>query len=114
VENYKEFFYALAGLAGESQNFDGNGYYVRFQTGGGTQAVSTGTATGGAAPLVGNTVKVPIGTRPRFPGKRPPYQPEATCHRQQRPNLNGPAAAKGPADGSAAPTATAARAARTR
>ena len=23
--NYKEFWYAMAGLAGESQNFDGNG-----------------------------------------------------------------------------------------
>ena len=36
-ENYKEFFYALVGIAGEGQNFDGNGMYVRFQTGGGSQ-----------------------------------------------------------------------------
>ena len=34
-ENYKDFLYALVGLAGEGQNFDGNGQYVRFQTGGG-------------------------------------------------------------------------------
>ena len=44
VENYKEFFYTLVGLAGEGQNFDGNGMYVRFQTGGGSQTVSLGQA----------------------------------------------------------------------
>ena len=44
VENYKEFFYTLVGLAGEGQNFDGNGMYVRFQTGGGSQTVSLGDA----------------------------------------------------------------------
>ena len=27
--NYKEFWYAMAGLAGESQNFDGNGAFIR-------------------------------------------------------------------------------------
>ena len=41
-ENYKDFFYAMVGLAGEGQNFDGNGMYVRFQTGGGAQQVSLG------------------------------------------------------------------------
>ena len=39
VENYKEFFQALVGLSGESQNFDGNGTYTRFQTGGGANTV---------------------------------------------------------------------------
>ena len=33
--NYREFRYTLVGLAGEGQNFDGNGQYVRFQPGGG-------------------------------------------------------------------------------
>ena len=42
AENYKEFWYTMVGLAGEGQNFDGNGSYVRFQTGGGTQTVSSG------------------------------------------------------------------------
>ena len=44
-ENYKEFFYALVGIAGEGQNFDGNGMYVRFQTGGGSQPVSLGPSS---------------------------------------------------------------------
>ena len=48
VENYKEFFYTLVGLAGEGQNFDGNGMYVRFQTGGGTHTVSLGKSTSGS------------------------------------------------------------------
>ncbi len=41
-ENYKEFWYTMVGLAGEGQNFDGNGMYVRFQPGGGDQTISTG------------------------------------------------------------------------
>ena len=50
VENYKEFWYALVGLAGEGQNFDGNGTYVRFQTGGGSQHGLAGQARPGDAP----------------------------------------------------------------
>src|SRR5439155_23217717 len=42
VENYKEFWQVLVGLSGESQNFDGNGGYTRFQTGGGSNTVPTG------------------------------------------------------------------------
>jgi hypothetical protein len=91
VENYKEFFYTLVGLAGEGQNFDGNGMYVRFQTGGGSQTVSLGS---GSDALYGNNIAVPLGNRPAWPGKRPPYKPNATCYKQTRPNLNGPAAAK--------------------
>ena len=42
AENYKEFMWGLVGLAGEGQNFDGNGMYVRFQPGGGSNTVSLG------------------------------------------------------------------------
>jgi len=106
VENYKEFFYTLVGLAGEGQNFDGNGMYVRFQTGGGSQSVSLGSATSSTGQLFGNNVAVPLGNRPVYPGRRPPYKPDEPCFRQQRPDLNGPAAAK------SAPTGRAALAAR--
>ena len=102
VENYKEFFYTLVGLAGEGQNFDGNGMYVRFQTGGGSQTVSLGSATSSSGQLFGNNVAVPLGNRPFYPGKRSPYKPNATCYKQQRPNLNGPAAAKSPPTGAGA------------
>ena len=91
--NYKEFWYSLVGLSGEGQNSDGNGQYVRFQTGGGTQTVSL---TGGASTLFGNAACPPLGTRPAYTGKLPPYQPGKACYRQTLPDLNG--AAYGPSD----------------
>jgi phospholipid/cholesterol/gamma-HCH transport system substrate-binding protein len=91
-ENYKEFWYALTGIAGEGQSFDGNGPYVRFQTGGGPYQVSLASKTSGQ--LFGNSVAVPLGNRPAYPGKRPPYRPDVPCTSNQLPNLNGPAAAK--------------------
>jgi phospholipid/cholesterol/gamma-HCH transport system substrate-binding protein len=94
AENYKEFFYALVGIAGEGQNFDGNGMYVRFQTGGGSQTVSLGSPGTSTGQLFGNNVAVPLGNRPAYPGRRPPYEPDEPCYKQQIPNLNGPAAAK--------------------
>jgi phospholipid/cholesterol/gamma-HCH transport system substrate-binding protein len=106
--NYKEFWYALTGIAGEGQNFDGNGMYVRFQTGGGSQQVSLGNSSSNSGALFGNNVKAPLGNRPFFPGKRPPYRPDVPCTHNKLPNLNGPAAAKSAPTGST--TAQAARA----
>ena len=94
AENYKEFFWALVALAGEGQNFDGNGMYVRFQPGGGSESVSLGSASSSSGELFGNNVAVPLGNRPAYPGKRPPYRPDVPCHTNQLPDLNGPAAAK--------------------
>ncbi|MGH2967556.1 MAG: MlaD family protein [Solirubrobacteraceae bacterium] len=105
AENYKEFFWGLVALAGEGQNFDGNGMYVRFQPGGGSQGVSLGEAGTGAGQVFGNNVGVPLGNRPFHPGRRPPYRPDVPCHTNRLPNLNGPAAAKTPpTTTSAAPT----------
>jgi len=113
-ENYKDFFYGLVGLAGEGQNFDGNGMMVRFQTGGGAQQVSLGQGSAGSPPQFGGLPTPPLGNRPFYPGKIPPYRPDQPCHKQQLPNLNGPAAAKSP-PGAGAPTAqTTARAAKLR
>jgi phospholipid/cholesterol/gamma-HCH transport system substrate-binding protein len=104
VENYKEFFYTLVGLSGEGQNFDGNGMYVRFQTGGGSQTVSLGSQGSSTGQLFGNNVAVPLGNRPFYPGKRSPYKPKATCYKQRLPNLNGPASAKSAPTGAGAAT----------
>jgi phospholipid/cholesterol/gamma-HCH transport system substrate-binding protein len=105
AENYKEFFWGLVGLSGEGQNFDGNGMYVRFQPGGGSQAVTLGSAGPGA--VYGNNVAVPLGNRPFYPGKRPPYRPDVPCHTNKLPNLNGPAAAKSePTQSTAAASST--------
>ncbi|MEA2478282.1 MAG: phospholipid/cholesterol/gamma-HCH transport system substrate-binding protein, partial [Thermoleophilaceae bacterium] len=72
LENYKEFWQAMTSLSGESQNFDGNGQYTRFQPGGGTQTLSTGSTGfgdqgGNNPPLFGNAILQPIGTRPARP-----------------------------------------------
>jgi phospholipid/cholesterol/gamma-HCH transport system substrate-binding protein len=107
--NYKEFLWSLVGLSGEGQNFDGNGSYVRFQTGGGSQLLSVGQASTNSGQMFGNNVAVPLGNRPYYPGKRPPYRPDVPCYTQKLPDVNGPAAAKsapGKAPGSAAPTPT--------
>jgi phospholipid/cholesterol/gamma-HCH transport system substrate-binding protein len=95
VENYKEFWYTLVALAAEGQNFDGNGPYVRFQPGGGPFTISTGKSSFGGETLFGNAVSRPLGTRPKYPGKRPPYNSSFPCHRNALPDLNGPAADPG-------------------
>ncbi len=95
IENYKEFFQTLVGLAGESQNFDGNGGYTRFQTGGGTQTVSTG-AVPGLGPLFGNALRQPIGTRPAMPSKRPPYNRKLACFKNKLPDVNSARIGGGP------------------
>jgi phospholipid/cholesterol/gamma-HCH transport system substrate-binding protein len=94
AENYKEFWYTMVALAGEGQNFDGNGIYVRFQPGGGTQTVSTGKSSLSGDTLFANTPAKPIGTRPAYPGVRPPYKPDVPCYTQKIPDLNGAATGK--------------------
>jgi virulence factor Mce-like protein len=97
-ENYKEFWYSMVGLAGESQNFDGNGHYVRFAVGGGSQTISTGKYGGAnGAKLYGRVNDPPLGTRPAYPGKRSPYNHTAKCKDQKLPDLN--SAKTGGADG---------------
>ena len=97
VENYKEFWYAMVGLAGEGQNFDGNGQYLRLATGGGGHLIETGNSTNLGAPFFGNAISPPVGTRPAYPGRRPPYVSTTPCYRSPVPNVNGPAS-NGPPD----------------
>jgi hypothetical protein len=97
--NYREFFYGAAALAGESQGFDANGPFVRFQTGGGPEFVhmtEPGTIAGATSMWAFNIDNV-LGTRPRLPsGGLPPVRMDVPCHTQDVPNLNGPAGAVGP------------------
>jgi phospholipid/cholesterol/gamma-HCH transport system substrate-binding protein len=104
-ENYKEFFYALVGIAGEGQNFDGNGMYVRFQTGGGSQTLSLGPNSTNLGELFGNFIQAPLGNRPYYPGKPPAFKPDVPCYTQKLPNVNGPASAKSAPGGGTATTA---------
>ncbi|HEX4805869.1 MAG TPA: MlaD family protein [Conexibacter sp.] len=94
VENYKEFWYTMVGLAGEGATFDGNGSMIRTALGGGSQAVNFGTK---AKPVVGNAGLKPLGTSPLYPATKPAYDLTASCYRQALPNVNGPLAGPGAA-----------------
>jgi phospholipid/cholesterol/gamma-HCH transport system substrate-binding protein len=95
IQNYKEFFQSLVGLAGESQNFDGNGSYTRFQPGGGAETVSTGQLPS-TGKLFGNATAAPLGTKPAMPSRRPPYNRKVPCYKSRRPDLNGARTGAGP------------------
>jgi phospholipid/cholesterol/gamma-HCH transport system substrate-binding protein len=90
IPNYKEFWQTLTSLSGESQNFDGNGQYTRFQTGGGPETFSTGP-TGVSSfvgtPLLGNPSIAPVGTRPARPATKPPYNRKKKCYTNTPPDL---------------------------
>jgi phospholipid/cholesterol/gamma-HCH transport system substrate-binding protein len=96
--NYKEFWQTMVGLSGESQNFDGNGSYVRFQPGGGSQAVALGNPKSASGQLIGAAAARVQGVQPRYPGKRPPYVTSVPCYKSKIPDLNGSWAAKGPGE----------------
>jgi phospholipid/cholesterol/gamma-HCH transport system substrate-binding protein len=98
TENYKEFWWTMVGLSGESQNFDGNGSYVRFQPGGGSQAVALGNANSPTGQLIGSAAAAVQGVQPKYPGKRPPYVTSVPCYKSKIPNLNGSWGAKGPGE----------------
>jgi hypothetical protein len=87
LPNYKEFWQTMVALSGESQNFDGNGGYTRFQTGGGTDFVSTGPTTFGGPQLFGNAAATPIGSRPARPATKPPFNRKVPCYKSDLPNL---------------------------
>ena len=97
VENYKEFFQSAVNIAGEVQNFDGNGHYVRLQPGGGPVAARANNPSGGfeGETLYSNTISQPLGTRPIFAPK-PPIRADVPCAQSAPPDLNGPAARLGP------------------
>ncbi|HYI37912.1 MAG TPA: MlaD family protein [Thermoleophilaceae bacterium] len=95
VSSQDEFFQSLVGLSGESQNFDGNGNYVRFQTGGGTSLQTSGPINGGDK-LFANFVTPPLGTRPVRPSRTPPILRTSPCYKQKRPDLNSAKTGGGP------------------
>ncbi len=103
VENYKEFWYGLVGLAGIGQGFDGNGASAHFVVGNSGQTLKSApvsvlnTKIQGLH-LLARSPLVPLGTRPAYPAEEPTYQPLVPCDTQKVPNFNGPLS-QGPADG---------------
>jgi virulence factor Mce-like protein len=84
---YQEFFQTAVGLAGASQGFDGNGRYLRFQTGGGPIPINTSPLPT-EGPLRGNALRPVLGTRPAWPGQPPPKRRNVPCLASSAPNLN--------------------------
>jgi hypothetical protein len=71
---------------------------VRFQPGGGSQAVALGNANSPTGQLIGSAAAPVQGVQPKYPGKRPPYVTSVPCYKSKIPNLNGSWAAKGPGE----------------
>lgn len=99
--NYREFLYAVSNLAGATQNFDGNGPYLRAQAGGGPILVGEPNPTGNPANFsdqinYAHTIEAPLGTQPQL-GGRPPFKPDVRCHTNPVPDINGPLGQVGPA-----------------
>jgi len=103
VEDYKEFWYSLVGLAGLGQGSDGNGTAAKLLVGNSGATVRSqpasilGTKLKGAE-LLARSPLTPLGTRPAFPATEPTYEPLVPCYTQALPNFNGPLSS-GPADG---------------
>jgi phospholipid/cholesterol/gamma-HCH transport system substrate-binding protein len=103
VEDYKEFWYGLTGLAGLGQSFDGNGIMSHFLVGSGGPTIRSrpasvlGTGISGLK-LLAHASLQPQGTRPAFPTSEPAFKPLVPCYTQAVPDFNGPLS-QGPADG---------------
>ncbi len=95
LQLYQELFQSAVGLAGASGNFDGNGRYVRSSAGGGTSPVQTPSIPYNG-PFYGNAILPVLGTRPAFPGSRPPLRRDVACFRNPAPNLNAAKLGAGP------------------
>lgn len=89
----RQSLYAATGFAGATQTFDGNGPYVRFQTGGGDLSVQMDDPLVGGilTPLFGRTPTPTLGTSPLDLGT-PPLVTSEPCSTQDVPDLNSPAA----------------------
>jgi phospholipid/cholesterol/gamma-HCH transport system substrate-binding protein len=92
--NYREFLYNLVNFAGFSQNYDGNGPYVRTQAGGGPLLVGEPRPEGNPSTLsdqinYSDVTVEPIGNQPQL-GKPPPLKPDVRCYTNPVPDVNGP------------------------
>jgi hypothetical protein len=95
LQVYQELFQSAVGIASASQDFDGNGRYVRSTTGGGDLREQTGSLPG-AGPLYGNAVYPTLGTRPSYDNTKPPYVRTVECLKENPPNLNSATTGVGP------------------
>jgi ABC-type transporter Mla subunit MlaD len=96
--NYREFFYVLADFATSTQNFDGNGNYLRVQPGGGDKLLKLENPQGQFTvdkQEWSHAAVLPAGVQPQLAG-RPPKKPEVRCDTNPVPDVNGPLGQVGP------------------
>jgi hypothetical protein len=93
----QQLFQSAVGLTGATQNFDGNGRYVRATVGGGGTGIKT-RATAAAGSLYGSAVLPALGTFPSFPstGGAPALKSSVPCFTQTAPDLNSATQGQGP------------------
>jgi hypothetical protein len=87
LQLYQELFQGSVGLAGASQNFDGNGRYLRTLAGGGSNVIQTSPVPL-FGPLFGNAVLPALGTRPAAQTQAPPVRGDVPCYQNAVPDLN--------------------------
>ena len=89
---WQDFAHALVGLTSASQNFDANGYAIRYEFGGGSQTISTDSLPG-IGPLVGSQ-NTALQARPiPRPDGAPAIHRDTECATQAVPSLITPAGA---------------------
>jgi phospholipid/cholesterol/gamma-HCH transport system substrate-binding protein len=86
---YQDLIHGLVGLASSSQNFDGNGPWIRYLGSVGTQTVSLGSLSNSLGTLVGNAGEPIAGARPVWfgPLSDSVYRPDQPCTSQPMPDL---------------------------
>ena len=99
VTNFQEFLSALVNQTGAGQGFDGNGTYLRANTGGGSVLASTPYPPGGFrnTTVFGNNQATYLGTRPTFTAAVPPYRTDVPAPPTRCPTSTAPAAPGSPA-----------------
>jgi phospholipid/cholesterol/gamma-HCH transport system substrate-binding protein len=88
--NYRDFWRLLSDFAGASQNFDGNGPYVRAQGGGGPVLLEELNPTLENVPQqhqFSRAAEVPLGTQPQVEGQ-PEARPQVRCQTNPVPDIN--------------------------
>jgi phospholipid/cholesterol/gamma-HCH transport system substrate-binding protein len=84
---YRDFLYALTGLASATRNFDGNGFATRYYAGFGDELLTT--PFGDPAQRLMGLGDQPIsGSRPRKPPSAPPLRPDVPCTEDAPPDLD--------------------------
>jgi virulence factor Mce-like protein len=75
---YQDLAHSLVGLASTTQNFDGNGYSLRYHAGFNEELLSFAPGSP-LAGLVGFGEEAPLGTRPSVSNTPPPLRPDVPC-----------------------------------